>query len=118
KVEGITLKQKVTQLAVGEMREYQLEPTQIEYPNLVITLPESHSKSFWKWYETFVVQGKCTQSDEKTGSLEFLSPNLQEVLFTLEFHGLGIFKMQPDKAEAGAEKIRSLRVEMFCERIS
>ena len=111
------MKQKVTENAIGEQRDYQKEPTSVEIPNLVITLAESHADEFYRWHEDFVIKGNNGEDREKGGTLEYLTPNLQEVLFTLHFYHLGVFKVSPDKVEASAEPIRRLKVEMYCEDI-
>jgi len=117
KIEALTIKQKVTENAIGEQRDYQKEPTSVEIPNLVLTLAESHADEFYRWHEDFVIKGNNGEEHEKGGTLEYLTPNLQEVLFTLHFYHLGVFKVAPDKVEASAEPIRRLKVEMYCEDI-
>ena len=93
-------------------------------PNLVIHLAESHADEFYRWHEDFVIKGNNGDENEKGGTLEYLTPNLQEVLFTLHFDHLGVFKIAPDKMSAqsmdkpdAAEPIRRLKVEMYCEDI-
>jgi phage tail-like protein len=117
KVEPITLRQKIIDFQVGEDRMLQKEPVQIEYPNLAITLPESHSHEFFDWYNDFVVDGNCSEDKERTATLEYLNPSLDKVLFTLHFDRLGIFKVSPDKYEGGSETIRRVKFEMYCESI-
>ncbi|HWI60491.1 MAG TPA: phage tail protein [Symbiobacteriaceae bacterium] len=117
KIEALTIKQKVTEHAVGDGRDYEQEPTSLEIPNLVITFPESHADEVYKWHEAFVIRGESGQDKEKGGTLEFLSQDLKEVLFTLEFRQLGIFKLTPDKVEAGGEQIRRVKAEMYCEEM-
>ncbi len=117
KIEALTIKQKVTEHAVGEMRDYEKEPGHLEVPNLVITLSEAHAEGFYKWHEDFVIKGNCQESAEKGGSLEYLAHDLKTVLFTLNFKHLGIFKMTPEKVEAGSEQIRRVKCEMYCEEI-
>jgi phage tail-like protein len=118
KIEALTLNQKTTPYQIGELRDYQVEPVQVEYPNLVVTLPESHSKDFWDWYDDFVVNGNCTESNEKSGTLEYLDPTLAMTLFQLDFTRLGVFKVTQDKAEANAEAIRRVKFEMYAESIA
>jgi len=117
KIEALTIKQKVTENAVGEQRDYQQEPTSVDIPNLVLTLPESHANEFYAWHEDFVIKGNNGEDREKGGTLEYLTPNLQEVLFTLHFYHLGVFKVTADKNEASGEPIRRIKVEMYCEDI-
>lgn len=118
KIEALTLKQKNVENAVGEMRDYEKEPAYLEVPNLVITGPESHAEEIYKWHEDFVIKGNNGDEAEKNGTLEFLTPNLKETLFTLTFKHLGVFKMAPDKVESGAEGLRRVKVEMYCEEMN
>ncbi len=115
KIESIVVKQKVVENPVGELRDYEKEPALLEVPNLVVTFPESHSKQFYDWHESFVIKGNNGDNMEKGGTLEFLTPNLQEVLFSITFSHLGIFKLTPEKVESGSENIRRLKAEMYCE---
>jgi phage tail-like protein len=117
KIEAITIKQKNAENPVGQMRDYEREPAYLEFGNLVITLAESHADAFYKWMQNFVVDGKNGEDMEKTATLEYLTPNLRETLLKLTFYNLGIFKLTPDKSEAGAEGIRRVKVEMYCEKI-
>jgi phage tail-like protein len=118
KIEALTLKQKVLEVPVGELRDYEREPAHLEVPNLVVTLTESFSEPFHKWFEDFVIRGNCDEGNQKTGSLECLTPDLKDTLFTLNFEALGIFKMTPDKHEAGSENLRRVKFEMYTERLT
>lgn len=116
KIESLTVKQKVTENAVGEQRDYELEPAHLEIPNLVITLPEANADTFFAWHEDFVIRGMSDSRNEKTGTLSWLGNN-GSLLGSLKFSGLGIFKCAPDKMEAGADNIRRTKAEMYCEDI-
>jgi len=117
KIEALVIKQKVVENAVGEIRDYEQEAASVEVPNLVLTLAESHADQFYKWHEDFVIYGRNGQDQEKQGILEYLTPDLSTVLFTLNFAQLGVFKVAPDKVEAAGESIRRVKVEMYCEDI-
>jgi len=117
KIEALVVKQKVVEDPVGELRDYAKEPANLEIPNLVITFPESHSDDFVKWHEDFVIKGNNGEDKEKGGTLEYLTPNLQEVLFTITFSHLGIFKLTPEKVEGHSEQIRRVKAEMYCEEL-
>ncbi len=116
KIEALTIKQKVVENPIGELRDYQKEPANIEFPNLVITCVDAFADQLYAWHEDFVIKGNNDNSKEKTGMLQYLSSDLKP-LFTLEFRGLGIFKLSPDKVEAGSENIRRVKAEMYCEQI-
>ncbi|MGB7292646.1 MAG: S8 family serine peptidase [Thermodesulfobacteriota bacterium] len=110
RIESIAVKLKVIESSLGEK-----EPqSYLEIPNLVVTLPESDAKTWFDWYEDFVIKGNSGEGREKNGILEYLSSNLKEVPFTLTFQRLGIFKLTSEKAESG-EGIRRVKGEMYCE---
>jgi phage tail-like protein len=117
KIDALTVKQKVTENSLGEFRHYEKEPTSVEIPNLVLTVAESHSAPFYDWHQTFVIDGNCGEGQEKQGELVYLAADTTTPLFHLYFVNLGIFKVTPDKMEAGNEGIRRTKVEMYCEDI-
>ncbi len=117
-VDAITVQQAVDEYGVGESRDYEKQPSYLNVSNLAIELPEAHADSFYNWIEDFVIKGHSEQSAEKSGTLQYIAPNLKDVHFTLTFHNLGIFKLSPLKATSEKEGVRSVRAEMYCEAIS
>ncbi|HEX7285396.1 MAG TPA: phage tail protein [Candidatus Angelobacter sp.] len=117
KIEAITIKQKVVDNPVGEMRAVQKEPAKLEVPNLVVSLPEQHAATLLAWHKESLAGANRMAASRKSGQLEYLTEDLRETLFTLDFHGLGIFKVAPDKPEAGNENIRRVKCELYCEKI-
>jgi hypothetical protein len=117
KVEGITLVQKVTEVPLGEFRSGYREPAQVDYPNVVITIPEVDADGLYAWYEDFIVKGNCRPDNERTGSLDYLCENIIDPVASLNFNGLGLFKLTADKAESGTDNVRSVKAEFYCESI-
>ncbi len=101
KIEALTLKQNVT----GKH----------SVPNLVVTLPESDAGGWNTWQKSFAIGGN--RGNERNGLLAFIAPDLREELFALNFYNLGLFKLTPDKMEAGSENIRRVKAEMYCEQM-
>ncbi|HEX4460890.1 MAG TPA: phage tail protein [Polyangia bacterium] len=118
KIEALTIKQKVVDNPLGEFRDFQKEPAHIEFPNLVVTVAESHADEFYKWHEDFVIKGNCDQGHEKGGSLTYLASDTKTQLFTLTFAGLGIFSAKPEKSESASENIKRVKFEMYCEQVT
>ncbi len=114
KIGALSLTLQVATNAVGEQRDTQATGG-VNVPNLVVTLAEQAAQSFVDWQTTFLIEGKNSPAQEKDGTLEILGPDLKEVLFTLKFHGLGIFRLAADKYEAGTEQLRQVTAEMYCE---
>jgi hypothetical protein len=117
RIDSFTIKQNTTVDSIGEARDYQLEPTSLEFPNLAFYLPESKAKSWIDWHEDFVIKGNCGQDQEKTGTLTFLAPNFKQELAQIDFFNLGIFSFTPDNVEARNEQIRRVKFEMYCESL-
>ena len=117
KVEAITIKQQVVENTIGEKLIFDKEPALIDFPNVIITVPENDADKWYKWHKEFVVEGKSLSENEKQGGIEYLSADLKTILFSLNLVNLGIIKFTPDKAESNGEKIRSVKVEMYCEQM-
>lgn len=114
KVDAITIKRKVSESQIGDQRDIGREPGKLEFPNLVVTLAESSAQSFFDWFEEFVIKGNNGSEGEKDGKLEYLAPNLADVLFTINFQSLGIFRLAQENAEAGSDQILRVKAEMYC----
>ena len=112
KIEAITIKQKVIEdgtsntILIGDV------------PNLGVTMPEgTWGNRFYDWADDFVIKGNNGDDKELRGRLEYLAPDLKSVLFYMDFAHVGVFKVAPDKWESGAEGIRRVKAEMYCEDI-
>lgn len=91
-------------------------PSKIDFPHVIISLPESHAEPVYDWFQEFVIAGNNDDSQEKSGSLVFLTPNLQTPLFTVSFKNTGIFAMTQDKNSVDA--LPRLLVAMYCEQMT
>jgi phage tail-like protein len=103
--------------AIGDARIPLKEPGRVEFPNLSITLPQSAAATWMDWFDDFVVKGHNGDEREKSGSLIFLSPNLQAELGRVNFFNVGIFKIASAKADAADERIQRVTADLYCERM-
>lgn len=117
KVEPLTIKQNVIENTIGERLIFQKEPAQIDFPNLIFSIPESQADPWYKWYDDFVTQGNSAPDKEKTGHLEYLASDCSTVLFIVQFFNLGIIKFTPDKLDSASDKLRNVKIEMYCEKM-
>jgi hypothetical protein len=116
-IDSFTVKQSAVTDVVGEERDHAIKPGKPEFPNLRITLAESHAQSWADWHKDFVIAGNSSESNEKNGSLTFLSANMATELGRINFFNLGIFRFTRDAAEAGSERVQSVTAELYCERM-
>jgi phage tail-like protein len=117
KIDSFTVRTAAPQDDIGTARDYEILPTSIEFPNLVITLPESDAEAWFDWHEDFVIKGNNDESKEKSGTLEFLGADLKTVLGTIEFFNLGIFEMRTQRTEVNTDQIRRVKAGLYCERM-
>lgn len=117
KIEALTIKQTAVTGEIGEERFPQKEPGKLEFPNLVFMLPEADAQPWIDYHEDFVIKGNNSEEKEKTAQLTYLAPNQKDEIGRLDFLNVGIFKIAPEKLEAGSEAIRRIKVELYCERI-
>lgn len=117
-VEPIGVRVKATQTSVGEMRDFEKEPGEIAYGNLVFTVPEAHAEKLRTWYDDFVVKGNAGDANEKSGTLEYLAPDLKTVFFRLTFNHLGIFRLSPVGAHPNEPTVARVKAELYMESLT
>jgi hypothetical protein len=119
RVEPVIVRQAVAEDQVGELRDYERQPSALDVGDLVVTLPESDAQNWYAWHHDFVIQGYAGSQFEKTGKLELLASNLKDVVFELAFKGLGIHRLAAERPqEATAQGISRVRASMYCEELT
>lgn len=108
RVDGVKITCKFPESAIGAVREVQKEGT-TDIPNLTISLADPAPASWTAWMDDFLLKGNNGDDKEKGGSLDFLSPNRAEVLFSLRFKNLGLLSL----SRSGGKT----RAELYCERV-
>jgi phage tail-like protein len=116
RIEALTIKRTPATGEIGQVRDPQLEPGKLEYPNVVFTIPETDAPPWRDYFEIFVVLGENAEGSERRGRLTYLAPDLVGELGRLDFFNLGIVKLSTDKAQS-SDGIARVKVELYCERI-
>jgi hypothetical protein len=88
----------------------------IDFPGLRVTIAESGADTWRMWHEEFVVKGHNDEGGERSGALVLLDATLQEI-GRVELAGLGIHRFAREKAEANADAVARVVVELYCERM-
>lgn len=116
KVESLTINLPLLRDDIGEARDYEKLPGAIDFPNVVVTMAESHAASVYDWLEDFVINGDNGDESEKQGTLEYLSANRATTLFQISFKQLGVFEVAPAPSME-TDATTKVIVAMYCERI-
>jgi hypothetical protein len=118
RIEAFTIKSVLREDKVGAQREPSTNAVGLEFPNLSFSIAEVDAGGFYAWFQDMVVKGNSGDNNERQGTLEYLSHDLKTTLQTVRFANLGIFGFTPDKAEANSEKVKRVRIDLYCEGIS
>lgn len=117
KVDSFTIRQSVATDDVGDARDYQKEPGNLEFPNLKIMLAEVTAKTWDAWFDDFVIKGNNGEANEKSGALVLLTSDRKTELARITLHNLGIFALRRNRQVANNEAIQKVTAELYCERM-
>ena len=113
----LTVRRPLAEDAVGAVRDVQLTPGPLEIGDLELTLSEAGSESIVDWHRTFVIDGKSSDAEEKSGSIALLDPARSDALLKLDLTGVGIFALERTAAAGGTDAISRLTARMYCEEL-
>ncbi|MFO0632665.1 MAG: hypothetical protein U0168_07445 [Nannocystaceae bacterium] len=105
KIDAFTIKQVLQQDAIGDARDYLVEPAKLEFPDLSIYMRPEDSDDFMAWHQDFVVQGNCGSDREKAGRLDLFDASGKPAL-SLQLFNVGIFRV--DDVGVGSERLRRI----------
>lgn len=118
KVDAITIKQNIVEYHYGGARAPTKSPSQMDFPNISFTLPESGAASL---VARFTERGAAIKHAKLApipeGSIEWLGVD-RKVLGTLKFMNAEIINVQPDKADSGGDNIKNVKVELYTEKMA
>jgi hypothetical protein len=113
KLDSFTIKQGVKKVYIGDGRFPTLEPTKIEFPNLTGTIALEYADKLIKWHEDYIHRGSQDPAGQRTGSIEFLSPDRAKTLFMVNLYGVGIRSFMINKSDAKADQITRCKFDIY-----
>jgi hypothetical protein len=116
-IDPIYFTQKTVRDEVGAFREPMVEAAALEVSNIKLSISMADVEPWRQWHQSFVIDGKCTDGDELTGSLTFLGPDMTEELMTVSFTHVGIISLEQQAVEANSDKVARFDVELYVEEI-
>ncbi|MEM9488492.1 MAG: phage tail protein [Myxococcota bacterium] len=114
KVDSFTIKQQVHEYHQGDKRDPLRVPGYLEFPNITFYLPEADAQPFIDHYTKFGIDGQRQSSPRLTGAIE-MKDNAQSELCTVSLAGIDIANITTDKAEAGTDNIKEVKIEISVE---
>lgn len=117
KVDSFTIKQNIIEHHVGGRRAPMKCPSQVEFPQISFYVPESDAQPFFNHFTDYGINGKQRDHGKRSGQLQTYD-NDGRALFTLEFYEADILAVTPDKADAGSEEIKLVKIDIFTEKMT
>jgi hypothetical protein len=113
KIESFTIKQGVKKLYTGADRFPQIEPTNIQFPNISGTIALGYADKLLQWHHDYIVTGKKDPAAQMSGALEFLSPDRSKTIFCIHLYQVGLVSAAVQAATANTDQIKRVKFEMF-----
>jgi hypothetical protein len=118
KIDALTIKQGVKKMYTGKDRLPQIEPTNLQFPNIVGYISLAHASRLLKWHDDYVVKGDKDPRAQLSGTIEFLTPDRKNSVFSINLFEAGLMYAQIEDATANAEQIKRVKFEIFVGRMS
>ncbi len=117
KIESFTVKQGIKKYYTGEDRFPQLEPTNLQFPHIVGTISLEYADKLLKWHQDYIMKGTRDDRAEKTGSIEFLAPDMKTTLFQINLFEMGIHALQIQQSQANQDSIKRVKFDLYVGRM-
>jgi hypothetical protein len=117
KIEAFTIKQGIKKVPSGDARFPEIEPTKLEFPNITGTISLAYAGDVLDWHEQYVMKGSKDHGTQKTGAIEFLSPDRTQTIFRINLFEIGISYAGIQQATANQDGIKRVKFELFVHRM-
>lgn len=117
KLDSFTIKQGIKKLYTGAGRFPQIEPTNIQFPNLTGTISLQYADKLLQWHEDYINKGAQDPRAQKTGSIEFLSPDRKQTIFRINLYEVGLHFAAIEPSTANADQIKRVKFELYVHRM-
>ena len=87
----------------------------LDIDNIFLSISSADYSPWLEWYKNFLCEGNHLPSDELSGRLVFLGPNMRDELLAFKLSGVGIFRLERKMVEAN--KVARFNVGLYCNHI-
>lgn len=119
-VSGLTIKFKNSEGSQpGDPRRPSRGISAIQFNNLTISLagPSARAKAWEDWFNTFLVQGRSSDQEEKSGTLVLLSQDLKNELLRINLSNLGLFKFENNFNNGPTGAVSTMDAGVYTEKV-
>lgn len=87
---------------------------ELEYSNLSLSFAEADVET-WKQWSAETLDGKPA---EKSGKIELLTPNMTDVILSIQLDGLGLVRLARDASQTAENSTARMVAELYVEKIT
>ena len=116
-IDSFTWKCAVASDQLGIFREPTKHAAKVTVPDLKFTISMADHQAWADAAKKWFIDGYHEEKDEMDGEIEFLNPNMSDVLGSIELKNCGFKKMSKEDYEANKEGIARFSVEMYVEKM-
>jgi hypothetical protein len=116
-VDAFTWKCSVVSDQIGIFREPTKHPAKVTVPEIKLSISHADHEPWAAAAKKWFVDGYHLESDEMTGRIVFLDPNMKDELGEIELMNVGFKKFSDEDLEANSEKIKRFNVELYVEKM-
>lgn len=117
KLESFTIKQGVKKHYNGPEQELKLQASNVVFPSLSGTIALAYADGLFRWYNETHTKRMSSRSSHRTGSIEFLSPDLSKTLFAIHLYDVGITTAHVTASTANADQIKRAKFDLYVGRM-
>jgi hypothetical protein len=116
-VDSFTWKQAVAPDYIGTFREPTKHPAKVTVPDIKLSISSADYEPWAQAAKKWFVDGHHLESDEMTGMIQFLGPDMSQKIGELDLMNVGFKKFSEDDREANSEKIARFSAELYVEQM-
>jgi len=113
KIESFTIKQGFKKLDTGMDRFGEIIPTKIEFPNISGTISMAYADKLLQWHNDYIMMGKSDKDAQRSGSIEFLSPDRTKTLFRINLKEVGLLSTNVVSSTANQDAIKRAKFDLY-----
>lgn len=98
----------------GESQYPELAATTMKQPDISFKINALDGQQFEDHAKAWFMDGKREEKDELTGSLDFLGPNMKDILATVTFQNVGLLELTPPK-QVRDDSLQFYECKYYCE---
>jgi hypothetical protein len=114
-VEDLSVKFSLAKEQTGNSRLPSEQIAKIAVSNFSVKFSSTEKKGWLDWFNTFVVEGRSSEQDEKDASIVLLSMDMKTEVARIKLEQVGIFRLS--EVPATADRIGFSQADLYAEKV-